>query len=132
VKVLIDTSVFMSIFARDIHTAKSVKLFKDILEKHEGFFCSMTINELIWVLKKSDYDAKFIHEKIEFIFSSPLKFLATDEGIFIASVEQMEKYGLSYGDSQIITQAIVNGLDGIASFDQDFDRAKEIRRIKSI
>lgn len=92
----------------------------------------MTINELIWVLKKSDYDVKFISEKIGFIFSSPLKFLTTNEDVFITSVEQMEKYGLSYGDSQIITQAIVNGLDGIASFDKDFDKVKEMPRIEMI
>ncbi|MBU2617080.1 MAG: PIN domain-containing protein [Euryarchaeota archaeon] len=44
----------------------------------------------------------------------------------------MERHELTYGDSQIIAQAIVNGLDKIAGFDKDFDRVKEIERIEII
>ena len=131
-RILLDTSVFISILSKDGHISKSIQLFKKVIERHEGFFCSMTINELVWVLKRSDYDAKFICDKIEFIFSPPLKFLAADKAVFMASIEQMEKYGLSYGDSQIVAQAIVNGLDCIASFDKDFDKVEEIERIESI
>lgn len=131
-KVLVDTSVFMSIFARDRHFDKSLELFKRILERHEGFFCSMSINELIWVLKRSEYDARFIEEKVEFIFSAPLKFLSANQEIFKKSIELMKKHELTCGDSQIIAQAIVNGLDKIAGFDKDFDRVKEIERIEII
>lgn len=98
---MLGTSVFISIFSKDGHISKSIQLFKKVIERHEGFFCSMTVNELVWVLKRSDYDAKFICDKIEFIFSSPLKFLAADKAVLMASIEQMEKYGLSYGDSQL-------------------------------
>lgn len=127
-KILLDTSVFISVFAEDRYSKKSVDLFKKVLEKHEGFFCSMTVNELIWVLKRSGYDGKFIKGKVDFIFSSPLKFLPVTHEVFQRSVDLMEKYNLSYGDAQIAAHVVTSRLDVLASFDSDFDRVKEIKR----
>lgn len=127
-KILLDTSVFISIFAEDRYSKKSIDLFKKVLEKHEGFFCSMTINELVWVLKKSGYDGKFIKGKIDFIFSSPIKFLPASYEVFQKSIDLMERYNLGYGDAQIAAHVITNRLEVLASFDSDFDRVKEIER----
>lgn len=129
-KILLDTSVFISIFAGDRYSKKSIDLFKQVLGKHEGFFCSMTVNELIWVLRKSGYDGKFIKSKIDFIFSSHLKFLPVSHEVFQESVDLMERYNLGYGDAQIAAHVITNRLAALASFDLDFDRVKEIDRIE--
>jgi predicted nucleic acid-binding protein len=131
-KILVDTSVFISIFARDTHSDGAIKLFRGILTGHEGSFCSMTVNEIIWVLRRGGYNARFIGEKVEFLFLSPFRFFSTSKEVFDRSVELMEKFDLDYGDAQIIAQAIVNGLDRIASFDKDFDRVSEIKRIEAI
>ncbi len=52
-KILLDTSVFISIFAKDEHFDRAVSLFKDTISKHDGYFCSMTVNEMFCVLTSS-------------------------------------------------------------------------------
>ncbi len=103
-KILIDTSVFISVFAKDEHYNKATNLLKRVLTKHHGIFCSMTINEIIWILKREKYGTEFINEKIDFIFSMPLKFLTSTYEVFRKSVELMEKCHLTYADSHIIAQ----------------------------
>ena len=62
-KILLDTSVFISLFAKDDHFESALSLFRGVLRGHEGAFCSMTLNELIWVLKRTGHDARFIRGK---------------------------------------------------------------------
>ncbi|MFQ6089023.1 MAG: hypothetical protein ACE5KE_00745 [Methanosarcinales archaeon] len=49
--VLLDTSIFVSLFVKDSHFEKTQTLFWDVAKNQKGFFCSMTINEIIWVLE---------------------------------------------------------------------------------
>ncbi|MBU7025663.1 MAG: type II toxin-antitoxin system VapC family toxin [Theionarchaea archaeon] len=123
--ILIDTSVFMSLFAKDMHFQKTEALFWDIIENHKGFFCSMNVNEMIWVLKRSEYDKKFIGDKVTFVFSLPLKFLTPDQDIFLESIRIMETYNLSFSDSVIAAHAVINKLK-IATLDKDFKKISEI------
>ncbi|MDY6966176.1 MAG: type II toxin-antitoxin system VapC family toxin [Halobacteriota archaeon] len=131
-KILVDTSVFISIFAKDVHFDGAIKLFRDIITGHEGSFCSMTVNEIIWVLRRGGYNAKFIGEKVDFLFLTPFKYFSVSKEVFDGSIKLMEKFNLDYGDSQIVAQAITNSIDRIASFDKDFDRVSEIERIENI
>lgn len=124
--ILIDTSVFMSLFVKDIHFQKTEAIFWDIIENHKGFFCSMSVNEMIWVLKRSEYDKKFIGDKVRFVFSLPLTFLTPDQDIFLESVRIMEMYNLSFSDSVIAAHTVINTLR-IATLDKDFRKISEIR-----
>jgi predicted nucleic acid-binding protein len=92
----------------------------------------MTMNELIWVLKWTGHNAAFIREKVEFMFTTPLRFLPATKVVFAKFVELMEEFNLDYGDAQIAAQAVVNAMDRIASFDTDFDRVTEIKRIEAL
>lgn len=129
-KILLDTSVFISLFAKDDHFESALSLFRGVLRGHEGAFCSMTLNELIWVLKRTGHGAAFIREKVEFMFTTPLRFLPATRAVFVRSVELMEACKLEYGDAQIAAQAVVNDITTIASFDTDFDRVTELKRIE--
>ncbi len=131
-KILLDTSVFISIFAKDDHFDKAVSLFKDTIRKHEGYFCSMTINEIFWVLMRSGYDGEFINEKVDFIFSSPLKYLYPNYEVFLRSARIFDQYKLTFADCQIVSQGLVAGIGKIGSFDHDFEKVKEIERVESI
>jgi predicted nucleic acid-binding protein len=131
-KILVDTSVFISLFAKDDHFERALSLFRSVLRGHEGAFCSMTVNELIWVLRRGGYTAPFIREKVEFLFATPLRFLPASKMVFAKSVELMEDFHLDYGDAQIVAQAVVNAIDTIASFDTDFDRVAEVGRIEAL
>jgi predicted nucleic acid-binding protein len=131
-KILLDTSVFISLFAKDDHFESALSLFRSVLRGHEGAFCSMTMNELIWVLKRTGHDARFIREKVEFMFTTPLRFLPATRVVFAKSVELMQECNLDYGDAQIAAQAVVNAMDRIASFDTDFDRVTELERIVAL
>ncbi|MGD2251026.1 MAG: PIN domain-containing protein [Candidatus Methanofastidiosia archaeon] len=122
---LIDTSVFISLFVKDSHFNRAEPLFWEIVENHRGFFCSMSVNEIIWVLKRSEYKRKFIQDKIRFLFSLPLKFLIPDQRVFLESVRIMEIYNLSFSDSQIAAHAYLNNLN-LATFDKDFEKVSEI------
>lgn len=58
----------MSLSVKDAHFQKTEALFWDIVKNHRGFFCSASVNEMIWVLKRSEYNKKVIKGKIKFVF----------------------------------------------------------------
>ncbi len=123
--ILLDTSIFMSLFIKDAHFKKSEALFWDIVESHHGFFCSMSVNEIIWVLKKNGNNIDFIEGKVRFVFSLPFQFLTARQDTFIKSLEIMEKYNVSFSDSQIAAHAVLHHLK-IATLDTDFEKISEI------
>jgi predicted nucleic acid-binding protein len=85
----------------------------------------MSINEMIWVLKRSEYDRKVMSDKIEFVFSLPLRFLAPNQDIFLESVRIMEMYNVGFSDSVIAAHAVIAKLK-IATLDRDFEKISEI------
>lgn len=123
--ILVDTSIFMSLFVRDSHFQIAKNLFWDIVKNHKGVFCSMSVNEIVWVLKRSEYDKKFVGNKVKFLFYLPFKFLVPNLEIFLESLRLMEEYGLSFSDSQIAAHAVLNNLK-LATFDKDFEKVSEI------
>jgi predicted nucleic acid-binding protein len=125
-KMLIDTSVFISLFVKDSHFNYAESLFWDTVDNHRGFFCSMSVNELIWVLKRSEYDRKFMEDKVRFVFSLPFKFLIPDQKVFLESIRIMETYNLSFSDSQIAAHAGLNNLN-LITFDRDFEKVPEMK-----
>jgi predicted nucleic acid-binding protein len=84
------------------------------------------------VLKRTGHNAAFIREKVEFMFTTPLRFLPATRVVFAKSVELTQEFNLDYGDAQIAAQAVVNDIDTIASFDTDFDRVTELERIEAL
>ncbi|MBU7011754.1 MAG: PIN domain-containing protein [Theionarchaea archaeon] len=85
----------------------------------------MSVNEIIWGLKRSECDKKFIRDKVIFVFFLPFKFLTPDLNIFLESVRIMEVYNLSFSDSVISAHAIVDELK-LATLDRDFRKVSEL------
>jgi hypothetical protein len=52
----------------------------------------MTVNEIIWVLRRRGYNAEFIGEKVDFLFSCPFRFFAASKEIFdrVDEIERIE------------------------------------------
>ncbi|MBU7045206.1 MAG: PIN domain-containing protein [Theionarchaea archaeon] len=124
--VLLDTSIFMSLFVKDSHFQKSESLFWDIIKNYNGFFCSMSVDEIIWVLRRSGHDKNFIEGKVNLLFTLPLRFLTPHLDNFIESLRIMEKYHVSFSDSQIAAHAVLKGLK-VATLDKDFEKISEIQ-----
>ncbi len=81
---------------------ESESSFWDIIENYNGFICSMSVNEIIWVLRRSGYDN------------------------FTESLRIMEKYNVSFSDSQIAAHAVLKRLK-VATHDKDFEKISEIQ-----
>jgi hypothetical protein len=92
----------------------------------------MTMNELTWVLKRTGHTGAFMGEQVAFRVTTPVRFLPATTEVFAKSVELMQDYNRDYGDAQIAAQAVVNAMDKIASFDTDFDRVPELKRIAAL
>ena len=131
-KVLLDTSVFMSVFSGDSHAEKAKHLLKRCVTAHEAFISPMVLHELMWVFQKIGYHPEKARERLAFLFSLPIGLLKDSTGIFYVCTDLMSKYRLKYGDAYIAASALQNKIGHIISFDEDFDCVKGLKRLEDL
>jgi len=91
---------------------------------------TLTWDEVHYALRKMLGKEKAIEQSKLFLETPNLRFIRVDEEIINKAQEMIEKYGLNPRDAIHAVTAIINKADGIITDDSDFDRVKEIKRIK--
>lgn len=86
----------------------------------------MSVNEIIWVLRRNGYNKNSIEGKVTLLFTLPLRFLTPHLDNFIESLRIMDKYHVSFSGSQIAAHAVLKGLK-VATLDKDFEKISEIQ-----
>ena len=90
----------------------------------------LTINEVIWVLKKNVGKDSAI-KITKAMLSMPIKWIEIDRAIIIKMIDVFEKTTQNPRDSIHISSMKVVGLSVMLSEDKDFDKAKGIERISA-
>lgn len=91
---------------------------------------SLTWDELVWSIRKICGAEIAIDEGKRFLEFPNLKILSIDEKTIKEAQEIVEKYKLKPRDAIHVSCAIKNNIKEIISDDCDFDKIKEIKRVR--
>ncbi len=110
---------------------KSRVLLKKVM-KDEIPACTsvLTWDEVVYAIRKKAGAQISIIEGEKLINFSNINWLQADENIIFLSQKLMKIYNLKPRDAIHAATAIVNKCDSIISDDSDFDKMKEIKRVK--
>ena len=131
----VDSNVFIYPVVADARTDRKAALAKKILVKiAEGDLkastSSLTWDELVWVIRKFLGKDSAISEGSKFLKFPNLQVLDVSQSTITNSQTIMENYSAKPRDSIHAACALENGIKEIITDDPEFDRIKEIKRIK--
>lgn len=131
-KIFIDTNIWLRYFLQDHkpHNQKSIKIVKDLKKgEYKGLTSSLVIAEVIWTLS-SFYKAskEEIVDRIESILSIPN--LDIDDKSYIQkAIKLFSINNIEFIDCYNYVLANDRGIKNVASFDDDWDKFENIKRI---
>ena len=131
--IFIDTNIFLRYFEREDELVyrKIERLFTEIVKGNiTGISTSLVIAEVIWVLEKFyNWDKEEICNNIELILrTSNIRF--KERSILIEAVNLYREKNINFIDAYNYFFMRANGIDRIYSFDRDFDKLPDIKRLE--
>jgi len=131
--IFLDTNIFLRYFLKEneLVFGKLEKLFSEIiLGNIIGVANAMIIAEVVWVLSRSyKWSKEKICDNIEFILITPnIRF--KDKAILVNAVNVYRGENIGFIDAYNYSYMQYYGVNKIYSFDRDFDRLKDIKRLK--
>ncbi len=128
----IDSNIFINAILYDDSKAKRCeKIIKDIIMGKEIAYTSLlSWDEIVYIVKKYMGRELAIGEGKKFLKFPNLIFLGIEENIIFKAQELLSKYNIDPRDAIHAASALINEVKEIISDDQDFDKIKEIKRIK--
>ena len=90
----------------------------------------MIIAEVVWVLSRSyKWNKEKICDNIEFILSTPnIRF--KDKVILVNAISIYKEKNIGFIDAYNYSYMKANGITEIYSFDRDFDKLKDVKRLE--
>lgn len=130
--IYLDTNIFIhSIIGDDLKSRSCLNVLAKVFAGNTLAGTSvLTWDEFFYVLKKEMGREKALEESKSFLSIPNLLFLDTTEEVISRAQLLSEKYILDPRDAIHAATAIVNGCKEIISDDSDFDKIKELKRIK--
>ncbi len=131
---LIDTNIFLEVQLNQERAAQATKILEAIsVNKVKGFITDYTIDSVIIIMENYD---KSPDEIKRFLLSllgyKGLEFYHLSIYDKIEATEHMKLLNLDFDDACMFQAMNVLKVDQIASFDTDFDKIPEIKRITAI
>ena len=130
--IYLDTNIFVyAAINNDLLGEKCRKILSDISEnKIAAYTSSLTWDEVVYAIWKKEGKEKAIEEGKLFLQLPNISFFNVTAIIISKAQELIENYSIKPRDAIHIATAIVNDINQIASDDPDFDKIKELKRIK--
>jgi uncharacterized protein len=131
-RIYLDANIFLNAILYDDEKSATAKRFLSdvVLGKIEGFTSCLTWDEVVFTVRKLiDKEASLVESK-RFLNMPNIKLIIVDEILLKKAQDMMEKYNLKPRDAIHIASAIISGCDEIVSDDSDFDKVKELKRMK--
>ncbi|MBS3074032.1 type II toxin-antitoxin system VapC family toxin [Candidatus Pacearchaeota archaeon] len=118
-----------------LDTGEKGRLSKELLEKIAlkkiaGVTSTLTWDEIVFSLKKYASFEEVFKQSKQFRTFPNLIFLDATQRVIEKAEELWQIYSLDPRDAIHAATAIINGVREIASSDSDFDRVKELKRLK--
>lgn len=131
--IFIDSNIFLRYFEREDEQAyrKIERLFTEIVNGNIiGISTSMVITEVIWVLKKFyNWDKEEICNNVELILKTPnIRF--NQRSVIVKAINLYKDKNISFIDAYNYSFIRANGVTEIYSFDRDFDKLKDVKRLE--
>lgn len=132
VMIYLDTNIFIYAILDETEIGnKCRKIIKNqINEKKDASTSCLTWDEVVYGIRKKMGKENSIVQGRNLIETQNLTWLNSDILIITKSQELMENYNLKPRDAIHVATMIVNNIKEIISDDPDFDKVKEIKRIK--
>jgi len=130
----VDSNVFLYPVIYEPETVEEARESKDFLLKiSEGSVeaCTATItwDEVVWVVRKISGSKPSIELGRRFLEFPNLKLLNVKRSVVLRAQRLMEKYEIKPRDAIHAATALENGIEIIVSYDRDFDKLEEIKRL---
>ena len=130
----VDSNIFLYPVIYKPETVKEARESKDFLLKiSEGLVeaCTATItwDEVVWVVRKIFGLKPSIELGRKLLEFPNLKLLNVKRSVVLRAQKLMEKYGIKPRDAIHAATALENGVETIVSYDRDFDKLEEIKRL---
>ncbi|MEK6895441.1 MAG: type II toxin-antitoxin system VapC family toxin [Nanoarchaeota archaeon] len=128
----LDTNIFMNAFLYEDDKAKKCKEIISKIARNElvGVTSALTWDEIVYSIKRLLGSEKAEISGERFLNIPNLKLLSADKNIIARSQKLIVKYKLNPRDAIHAATAMLNGCNSIISDDSDFDKVKEIKRVK--
>jgi len=133
--IYVDTNVFVYPIIYDETVERKVLEAKKVLIRIaegslEAMTASLTWDELTWIVRKTLGSKIAVEEGRKFLEFPNLKIVSVDERVIKEAQRIVERYGAKPRDAIHAGCAIKHRVREIISDDPDFDRIKEIRRVR--
>jgi len=130
----VDSNIFLYPVIYKPETVKEARESKNFLLKiSEGLVeaCTATItwDEVVWVVRKIFGLKPSIELGRKLLEFPNLKLLNVKRSVVLRAQKLMEKYGIKPRDAIHVATALENGVETIVSYDRDFDKLEEIKRL---
>ena len=130
----IDSNIFLYPTIYKLETVEEARESKDFLLKiSEGLVeaCTATItwDEVVWVVRKMFGLKPSIELGRKLLEFPNLKLLNVKRSVVLRAQRLMEKYKIKPRDAIHAATALENGIETIISYNRDFDKLEEIKRI---
>ena len=133
--VYVDSNIFLYPIIYSSEVVEEARESKDFLMKiSEGLVkaCTATItwDEVVWVVRKIFGLKPSVEAGRKLLVFPNLKFLNVKRNVVLKAQKLMEKYMIKPRDAIHAATALENGVETIVSYDRDFDKLEEIRRVE--
>jgi predicted nucleic-acid-binding protein len=131
--IFIDSNIFLRYFEREDEQSyrKSERVFSKIVNGNiTGISTSLVIAEVVWVLQRFyNWNRKEIYNNIELILKTPnIRF--KERSILRSAISLYGDGNIDFIDAYNYFYMKANGVSEIYSFDKDFDRFADIKKIE--
>ncbi len=130
--IYLDVNIFLyALTSEDRKAENSKKIIARVAERNvEGCTSVLTWDEVLYFLIKEKGKKEAIIEMKRLLKIPNLVFIDANSDIINNALDIVETYSLNPRDAIHAATAIINKCDKIASDDSDFDKIKELKRIK--
>mgnify|MGYP001614296624 CR=1 FL=1 len=131
-KIYLDANIFLNAILYDDKKAESCKeiISQIINNKLQGYTSLLTWDEVVYTIQKLSGRKLSIKEGEKMLKVPNMVFLDVNINIILKAQRLMDRYDLYPRDSIHLSSMLINNIEELASDDSDFDKLKEIKRIK--
>jgi uncharacterized protein len=130
--IYLDANIFIYALGNvDKKTQNCINILRKIVRNEvEAYTSVLTWDEFLYSIRKQVGKQKALDESSKFLNLPNLVFLDANNEVLLKAQELSEKYNLKPRDAIHAATAIKNKIPKIISDDSDFDKIKELKRVK--
>lgn len=127
----IDANIFLEVELDDKRSEECKSLFLDIYKNNVRCITSDFIVYACLLQIEGKASVGGMHNFIKFLDNmSGIEVHSPAYQVLYDAVGMMEKYGLDFDDSLVVSTMLAAGVKQLVSFDRHFDKVKEIKRME--